>query len=109
MKPTEPMPVRVDDEKGSFTEAVFGPVDPVKARNLAFGLEVRQEGKSQFPIVCERDVAPGAVDRNAQQFGVETVKLGKELVVERSLIATDRAPVGRVKHQYHGAAAKLVQ
>ena len=56
----------------------------------------------QVAVVGEGEVAPDAVDRDAQQLGVELLELRQELVVERQLVAADRAPVGGVEDEDHG-------
>jgi hypothetical protein len=54
-------------------------------------------------------VAPHPVDRNVQQFRVALAKLRKDLVVKRHLIATDRAPVGRIERQDYWLTRQIRQ
>ena len=63
----------------------------------------------QLAILAEGKVAPDAVDRDAEQRGVVTLKLRQDLVVERHLIAAHRAPVRRIEGENHRAAAKLLE
>ena len=72
---------------------VLRAVDAVRARDLALRLEVGQQREAQVALLREREVAPDAVDRDAEQLGVEALELGQDLVVERHLVAADRAPV----------------
>jgi hypothetical protein len=56
----------------------------------------------QMAIARKGCVAPYPVDRNTQQFRAVSVKLRENLVVERHLIATDRAPVGGIDARITG-------
>jgi hypothetical protein len=52
-------------------------------------------------------MAPHAVDQDTQQLGLVLMELRKNLVVQRHLIATNRAPVGRIERQYYGLPRRL--
>ena len=52
-------------------------------------------------------MTPGAVDGDAEQLGVVLLELRQDLVVERHLVAADRAPVGRIERQHDGPAAEV--
>jgi hypothetical protein len=54
-------------------------------------------------------VAPHAIHRNTEQLGIVVLKDGQDFVVQNYLIAADRAPVGRVKDEYHRLSAKVTQ
>ena len=57
----------------------------------------------------ESRVAPRAVNRDAEEFSAQLLKLRKDFVVERHLVATDRAPVSRVKRAHHRLPAEVAQ
>ena len=61
----------------------------------------------QMAIARKGCVAPYPVDRNTQQFRAVSVKLRENLVVERHLIATDRAPVGGIERQDYGLTPQI--
>jgi hypothetical protein len=54
-------------------------------------------------------VTPGAINRNADEFGVELLEFGKDFVVEGHLIATDRTPIRRVEGEDDRASAKFME
>ena len=54
-----------------------------------FHLEVSEERKVQLAISAERHVAPNAVHRDAEEFGIQFLKLRQEFVIERRLISAD--------------------
>jgi hypothetical protein len=64
-------------------------------------MEVTVKGKGR--------VAPHPVDRNVQQFRVAPAKLREDFVVKRHLIATDRAPVGRIERQDYWLTRQIRQ
>jgi hypothetical protein len=99
----------VDNEKGSFAEAVLGAIYAVTASHSPLGLKVGQQGEPQLAIVRKRQMAPGAVDGNAKQLRIQTVKLRQQFVVQRGLIATHRTPVSWVENENNVSAAELVQ
>src|SRR5208282_149959 len=54
-------------------------------------------------------MAPGAIDRDADDCRLEFVKLGENFIIERHLITAHRTPVGRVERQYQRSAAEVAQ
>jgi hypothetical protein len=54
-------------------------------------------------------VAPGPVNRNAQELGAMFTEFGENFVVKRHLIAANRAPVRRIEGKDHGLAAQILQ
>ena len=69
----------------------------VDACDRAFGLKVRQHGKAQLAGLLEGEMTPDAVHRDAEHFGMGALKLWRELLVERHLIAAHRAPISSLK------------
>ena len=63
----------------------------------------------QMAVFREGEMAPDAVDRDAHQLCIEPAKLGQQLLVERQLIRTDRAPVFRIEGEDDRLAAELRQ
>ena len=92
----------------SLVPLVFA-VHAVLPRDISLGFEVGQQRKAQLSVVRECDVTPHAVDRNADQLGVESRKLWKDFVVEPHLIAADRTPVRRIEREDYRPAAKFAE
>jgi len=93
--------------KGPFARVVGGPIDLVAARHLAFWLEVGQKREVQVAIPRESEMGPNAVDGDADQLRVVTLKLRQQLLIENELIGTHRAPVLRIEHEDDRPATKL--
>ena len=91
--------VSVEHEQGAFADAILLPICAILLRNGALRLEIRQQRNVQVVMLHIRLVAPGAVDRDAQDRRVELVKHRQDLVVQRHLISAHRAPVGRIERQ----------
>jgi len=60
----------------------------------------------QIPILREGEMAPNAVDRDAQQLRIEPLELREQLLVQGQLIGADRAPVLGIEHEDHGLPSK---
>ncbi len=99
--------LRVDDEKRPLTGSVILTIYSIKARDCSFNLEVSEERKMQLAISAEGQVAPDAVYRDAEEFGIQFLKLREELVIERRLISADWTPIRRVKKQDDRMPAKV--
>src|ERR1035438_9394044 len=54
-------------------------------------------------------MAPDAINRDADQLRIKSVKLRQELIVESHLVPAHRAPIGRVERQDDWLAAKITQ
>jgi hypothetical protein len=67
--------VSIEDEQSALTDPVRMAIHPVCAGYSAFGFEVRQEGKPQFPIAGKGEMTADAVHRNTEQGGVKAPKL----------------------------------
>ena len=98
-------PSVVDDEQRPLAHPLVA-VDAVRARDVALRLEVGEQREVQLAALRERHVAPGAVDGDADELRAEPLELGQDLVVERHLVAADRAPVGRIEREDQPLAAK---
>src|SRR5215468_2986155 len=72
----------VDDEKRTLGCSILLAVHAVGFCNGALGLEIRQQGELEFALARVGDVTPGAVHRDAQKSGPESLELGKQFVVE---------------------------
>jgi len=81
--------LRVDDEQGPFTGSVILTIYSIKTRDCSFHLEVSEDRKTQLAISAEGQVAPNAVHRDAEEFGIQFLKLRQEFVIERRLISAD--------------------
>src|SRR5205823_3232411 len=79
------------------------PVHGVRARDLALGLEVREQRKAQVAMFREREMAPDAVDGDSQDLGAQLAELRHQLAVDRQLVGADRAPVGGIEGEDHVA------
>ena len=99
--------LRVDDEKRPLTGSVILTIYSIKARDCSFHLEISEERKMQLAISAEGQVAPDAVYRDAEEFGIQFLKLREELVIERRLISADWTPIRRVKKQDDRMPAKV--
>ena len=99
--------VAVDHEQRALGEAVLLAIHAVAPRHVALGLEVGEQRKLELAASRERAMAPRAVDRDAEQLGVVFRELVRHLVVERHLIAADRAPVGGIEREHDRPAAKI--
>jgi hypothetical protein len=99
--------VRVDDEQCSFTGSVVLTIYSIKARDCSFRLEVNEERKTQLAISAEGQVTPGSVHRNAEEFGIQFLKLREQFVIESRLISADWTPIRRVKKQDDRMQAKV--
>jgi hypothetical protein len=60
----------------------------------------------ELPVVRKGEVAPDPVHGNAEQLRVVVAEFAEDLVVERHLVAADRAPVCRVEGEDHRPAAE---
>src|SRR5581483_8625177 len=89
----------VDNVQGPFAHAFLLPVGAVPARHFALGLEVGEQGELQLAIVLESQVAPGAVDGNAEHFGVVLLDQGHGGAVHRQLVAAYGTPVGGIEDE----------
>ncbi len=63
----------------------------------------------ELPVVRERRVTPSTIDGDADEVSVMLAELGKNLVVERHLVATNGTPVSRVKRENDRTPTKLAQ
>ena len=84
-------------------------VNTVLPCKLTLWFEVREQQKTALPIVRKGQVRLAAVDRDPDQFGIESGKLGKNFVVERHLIGAHRASVRRIEREDHGSPAKFAE
>src|SRR6266404_2930036 len=62
-----------------------------------------------MPIPRKGGVTPDTVDRDPENLGAVFAKLGKNLVVERHLIAAHGTPVSRIKDKDDRASSQLAQ
>jgi hypothetical protein len=60
-------------------------------------MEISQQRKMQMAVLGISLMAPGTIHRNAEELGAVFAELGEDFIVKRELIATDRAPIGRVE------------
>ena len=70
--------------------------------DLPFGLEIGEQWEMALALLGECLVAPGAIDGDAQQLCAVFLEYRTDLVVERYLIAEDRAPVRRIEARMTG-------
>mgnify|MGYP003401628707 CR=1 FL=1 len=63
----------------------------------------------RLDVMMDGGIQRGTHVLKALSLGAKAVEIGAELVVERQLIATHRAPVGRIEGENDGPATKLVQ
>ena len=61
----------------------------------------------QFAVLAEGQMAPDAVDRDAEDLRFKMREFGLQLVIQRQLITADGAPVGRIEDQDHRPSAKV--
>src|SRR3954470_3506518 len=99
----------INNEQRTFADAVRFAIGAVALRHRPLGMEVRQQRKVQVAMLGEGLVAPGSVYGEAQELGPVLAKLGKDLVVERHLVAADRTPVGRVEGQDDRSAPQIAE
>ena len=89
----------VDDEERPLRDAVLAAVRAIASRDRALRLEVGEERVVQATGGREGAVTPDPVDRDADDGRAMLAELREDLVVQRDLIAADRAPVRRVEHE----------
>src|SRR5437868_4992393 len=97
----------VDHEQRAIGGAVLVAVDAIGSCDETLGLEVGHEWEMQLARCGERVVAPGPIDRYANELRAVPLELGEHLVVERHLIAAHRAPVRRIECQDDRVSAEL--
>jgi hypothetical protein len=102
-------PIRVDHKQRSLAHPVAVAIYAILACYSSLGLEVRQERKVELPIPGESRMAPCAVHRDADELSAQILELGKNFVIERHLVATDRAPVSRIKCEHHRLSKEFAQ
>ena len=64
--------IEYEERTLAFTQFII--INAVEPGDGAFWLKIRQQGKMQLPVGGKGGVGPYAVDGNAQQFCVVTVK-----------------------------------
>src|SRR4029078_7298372 len=64
---------------------------------------------ARLATVGERDGAPGAINGDPQQLRTEAAELVEQFVVERHLVAADRAPVSGVEGEDYRSSPKVTQ
>jgi len=99
----------IDDKQGSFANAVLFPIRSVGPGDSAFGLEVSKQREAEFPVLGKSLVTPDTVDRDSQELGVKFLEFRKDFVVQSHLVATDGAPVRRIKGQNDRLAPQLAE
>jgi len=102
-------PARVNHKERPLGHTTALIVGAVQAGHMSFRLEVCQEWIAQAQATSERRVTPDTVDGDAYQLCLMPVEQFACVVVQGSLIATDRAPVSRVEEQDHRTAAQVAQ
>ena len=70
---------------------------------------IGQKRKVQLVLLGVSRVTPRVIDRHAEDFSLKLLKLIKYFVIERHLIAANRAPVRLVKCEHHRASPELAQ
>ena len=63
----------------------------------------------QLAVSGESGVAPRAVHRDTDKFGLEILEFGENFIEECHLVATDRTPVGRVKGEHYGLSLEFAE
>src|SRR5579862_3858896 len=101
--------LRINHEEGASGGPGFGGINAIGLGDSSLGLEVRKQRKSELSILFEREMAPDPIHGNAQELASEALELGQDFIVERHLVATDGAPVGRVEGKDHGASQEFAQ
>jgi len=61
------------------------------------GLKIGQQREVKVAILCEGQVRPDAIHRYPNQFRAITLELWQQFLVQRQLVATDRAPISWVE------------
>lgn len=61
----------------------------------------------QFAFFAEGEMAPYAVDGDADELRFKLGKFGPQLVIESQLVAAGGPPIGRGEVQDHGLSAKV--
>src|SRR5688500_607906 len=97
----------IDDEEGTFRDAVLLTICAVAAGHPSLRLEIGEQGKMDLARLGEGAMAPHAVHGHAKHLRAELLELTRQLAVDGHLVAADRAPVGGVEGQDHGPAAQL--
>jgi hypothetical protein len=72
-------------------------------------MKIGEEWKVDVVVLGISLMTPGAVDRNAKNFGTIVLKFRADLVVKGDLVAANRAPVGRVKRKDDAVATQFAE
>lgn len=95
----------VDDEKRAFGSAIGIAIGAIELGDRPFRLEIGEQREMEMAVFGECFVAPGAIDGNAEKFGVEFLKFREDFIVESHLIAAYGAPVRGIEGEDDGASA----
>src|SRR5882757_7459660 len=99
-------PLSIEHKQRAFADPFICAIGAVFPRHFALGFKIGEQRKVQPAVAGKGSMAPDAVDRDTQQLSLVLPELRKNLVVQRHLIATNRAPVGRIERQYYGPSSE---
>jgi hypothetical protein len=72
-------------------------------------MKIRQKREVNVIVLCVSLMTPRPIHRNTEDLGAIFLKLRADLVVERDLVAANRAPIGRVEGEYHPATSQFAE
>src|SRR3954465_3841617 len=75
----------------------------------ALRMKVGEQREMNVPLLGERFMTPGRNHGDAEELRIVVAKLRQDLIVDRHLIAADRAPVGGIKGEDHRLALEVAQ
>src|SRR5438128_6730021 len=95
------LPLLIDDEERPLG-VPFRAIDPVPARHLALGLEIREEVvRDPAEALRPRGVAGNRVDRNTQHVGIRPLEAAEVRLVRGHLDRSNGGPGERVEGDEH--------
>jgi hypothetical protein len=101
--------VSVHDEQGTFTNAFALAIGPIRLCGCALGVEVGEQREMKTAVLGEGLMTPGPVHRNAEELGAVLAELRQDFVVQRHLIAADRAPICGIESQDHRPTLQIAE
>lgn len=106
-KADEALPIQ--DKKRAGAHALIISVDAVVLSDTATRLEIRQQREVELRLARERRVAVDAINGDTQQLRAEMRDLNRKFLIKDELVARERLPVHRIKHENNWLAKQAAQ
>src|SRR5271170_5110085 len=99
----------VNHEESTLAASIAFSISPVFFGDFALGLKVSEQWEVQMAVLCKCFMTPYAVNGDAEKFRSIVLKLRKNLVVKRHLVATDGTPIGRIEGKNDRFSAQFTE